>query len=132
MQYLMEADWEWHRFAHGLRDGTVAAAVEAVQAELGGDITVGVESSYVQDPGEFDPYSVLRRADVEERRGSVRCANAVLDELVPQLWRWIDVWIGVSLRVGPGGPSGAAVTPARLWTEGLRHFRPWLGMGSGI
>lgn len=127
--YLMRNDWEWPRFLSDLKDGRVAAAVDELK-DVADSITVGVESSYAQDPGSFDPYSdVLWRAREKREFASVRGALTKLDEWMSDPWRWIDLWIAIPLRVQVGASSGAAVTPAELWTRYLSRFRPWLGAG---
>jgi len=150
---LMSSDWRWPDFVQAAADGKLAAALQpSIAAGLRPEFRF--TGSYVDDPGIFDPYNNKRASDefvlrlaadgstleyVRARRDLMvlKPLNKVkkMADLAPALkefdqdqFLWMTCQVGIGLAPLPAEnlPEEAEWSAARIWSEFLGVFQPWI------
>lgn len=148
---IMHRDWRWYSFISGIEDGTLPQALADVARQMPVPFELRVVAGYVQDPTEFDPYSllgkwdqfifehdaapgdfVLRSSKTEYQILSGLSKRMTFAELASAFklfsenaWLWINVYLTVEFQSdgGSGTAQETVWTEADIWTNYLRHFR---------
>lgn len=157
LRHLMQEDWLWNRLLNKAEENSFLELFSKFPSHFQNSLKLIFEAGYVDNPADFDPYSLLRKSwDVcqfswKPSSNSFECPKAkspsghlqilrnfttprdlqpVLSALTENGWLWIDLHIAFQLDTSQKHPEQEILDEAGLWSKGLRHFIPWLKSGA--
>ncbi|MDX1599901.1 MAG: hypothetical protein R3191_00145 [Anaerolineales bacterium] len=147
---IMSPDWAWYGLLESFADAQFREVLAAVKSQAKSVPVLRVEGGYVPDPDAFDPYAYIFKLDRFVYR--VRAGSDALDvvsseapaelldplkavtsiselentlvELTENPWLWMDLMIGLELKLHvPAEADPPPDPPIDLWSD-LESFGP--------